>query len=130
LIVVSEAVRTVEGSKLMNEFYGGQKRMGGIGHVIGAQIAELCQAETRVTVLGHVQRGGQPSAQDRLLAAAFGVHAVDLIKAGKFNRMVAWSNRQVIDVAIDDAVKHNQQVEKNGSLVRTARGLGICLGDK
>ncbi|HEU0117424.1 MAG TPA: ATP-dependent 6-phosphofructokinase, partial [Alphaproteobacteria bacterium] len=129
LVVVSEAVRTQEGSKMMNELYGGQKRLGGIGHVIGAQIAELCKAETRVTVLGHVQRGGQPSAQDRLIAAAFGVHAVELIKMGKFNRMVAWSNRQVIDVSIDDAVKHNQQVEKQGSLVKAARGLGISFGD-
>ncbi len=129
LVVVSEAVRTQEGSKMMNELYGGQKRMGGIGHVIGAQIADLCQAETRVTVLGHVQRGGQPSAQDRLIAAAFGVHAVELIKAGKLNRMVAWSNRKVVDVPLEDAVKRNQQVEKDGSMVRTARGLGICLGD-
>lgn len=129
LVVVSEAVRTVGGEKLMNELYGGQKRLGGIGHVIGAQIADLCQAETRVTVLGHVQRGGQPSAQDRLIASAFGVHAVNLIAAGKFDRMVAWSNRRVIDVPIADAIRHNQQVERNGSLVNTARGLGICLGD-
>jgi 6-phosphofructokinase 1 len=129
LVVVSEAVRTEEGSRKMNELYGGQKRLGGIGHVIGAQIAELCQAETRVTVLGHVQRGGQPSAQDRLIAAAFGVHAVDLIAAGQSNRMVAWSHRQVIDVPIAEAVKHYQKVEKGGSLIRTARGLGICLGD-
>jgi len=129
LVVVSEAVRTQEGTKMMNELYGGQKRLGGIGHVIGAQIADLCQAETRVTVLGHVQRGGQPSAQDRLIAAAFGVHAVELIKAGKLNRMVAWSNRMVIDVPLEDAVKNNQQVEKHGSLIKTARGLGICLGD-
>jgi phosphofructokinase-like protein len=130
LVVVSEAVRTIEGNKMVNELYGGQKRMGGIGHVIGAQIADLCKAETRVTVLGHVQRGGQPSAQDRLIAAAFGVHAVELIKAGKFNRMVAWSNREVIDVPIEEAIKHNQQVEKDSSLVQTARGLNICLGDE
>jgi 6-phosphofructokinase 1 len=130
LMVVSEAVRTVGGKRQMTELYGGQKRLGGVGHIIGAQIAELCAAETRVTILGHVQRGGQPSAQDRLIAAAFGVHAVDLIAAGKFNRMVAWSNRHVIDVPIADAVKHYQMVEKNGSLVHTARGLGICLGDK
>lgn len=130
LVVVSEAVRTQEGTSVMNELYGKQKRLGGIGHVIGAQIADLCQAETRVTVLGHVQRGGTPSAQDRLVASAFGVHAVDLIKAGKFNRMVIWSNREVSDVALEDAVKHSpQKVEQSGSLVQTARGLGICMGD-
>ncbi len=130
LVVVSEAVRTSSGDKLMQQFYGGQKRLGGIGQMLGEQIADLCQAETRVTVLGHVQRGGQPTAQDRLLASAFGVHAVDLIAAGKFDRMVAWSNRKVIDVPIADAIKHNQQVERDGSLVKTARGLGICLGDR
>jgi len=129
LIVVSEAVRTQDGVPVTNTLYGGEKRLGGIGHVIGAQIAELCQAETRVTVLGHVQRGGQPSASDRLVAAAFGVHAVELIREGKAGRMVAWSNRGVIDVPIAEAVKQPQQVDPKGSLVKTARGLGICLGD-
>ena len=129
LVIVSEAVRTPEGATVTHTFFGGQKRLGGIGHVIGAQIAELCQAETRVTVLGHVQRGGQPSSQDRVIAAAFGVHAIDLIKQGKSDRMVALSNRRVIDVAITDAIKQNQQVEMDSSLIKTARGLGICLGD-
>jgi 6-phosphofructokinase 1 len=130
LIVVSEAVRSVDGEKLMNEYFGGQKRLGGIGQALGVAIADMCQAETRVTVLGHVQRGGQPTAQDRLLASAFGTHAVELIAAGKSDRMVAWSNRQVIDVALADAIKHSQQVELHGSLIKTARGLGICLGDR
>lgn len=130
LVVVSEAVRSPDGHKMMNELFGGQKRLGGIGHVLGEQISGLCQAEARVTVLGHVQRGGQPSAQDRLIASAFGVHAVNLIAAGRLNRMVAWSNRQVIDVPLSEAIRRSQQVEKEGSLVRTARGLGICLGDE
>jgi 6-phosphofructokinase 1 len=129
LVVVSEAVRTPDGENVIKDFFGGQKRLGGIGHIIGAQIAEACQAETRVTVLGHVQRGGQPSAHDRLLASAFGVHAVTLIQQGKFDRMVAWSNRGVIDVPIAEAIKKYQTVEKDGTLVKTARGLGICLGD-
>jgi len=129
LVVVSEAVRTEEGESVTQSFFGGQKRLGGIGHYIGEKISTLCQAETRVTVLGHVQRGGQPSAQDRLLAAAFGVHAVELIKSGKYGRMVAWSNRKVIDVPIVEAIRHYQAVEPEGTLVKTARGLGICLGD-
>lgn len=129
LIVVSEAVKTVNGEPLMKSFYGGQQRFGGIGHYIGAEIAELCQAETRVTVLGHVQRGGQPSAQDRMLASAFGVHAVELIRNGKDDRMVAWSNREIIDVPILDAISNYQMVDPEGSLVKTARGLDICLGN-
>ncbi|MBI1272893.1 MAG: ATP-dependent 6-phosphofructokinase [Alphaproteobacteria bacterium] len=129
LVVVSEAVKTVSGSAITKEFSGGQKRLGGIGAYIAEQITELCKAETRVTVLGHVQRGGQPSAQDRLLASAFGVRAVDLIREGKSYRMVAWSNREVVDVPIAEAIKHYQVVEKHGTLMRTARGLDICFGD-
>jgi 6-phosphofructokinase 1 len=64
-----------------------------------------------------------------MLGSAFGVHAVDLIAAGKAGRMVAWSYRQVIDVPIEDAVAHYQAVDIDGPLVKTARNLGICLGD-
>jgi 6-phosphofructokinase 1 len=129
LVVVSEAVRTAEGEAMQKAFTDGQKRLGGIGAYIGEQIAKATGAETRVTVLGHVQRGSMPSAGDRLIAAAFGVHAVDLIAAGKFDRMVAWQNRQVVDVGIEDAIAHYQAVELDGTMVKTARGLGISLGD-
>jgi 6-phosphofructokinase 1 len=128
LVVVSEAVRTHEGESIVKSFFGGQKRLGGIGHILGEQIAEACQAETRVTVLGHVQRGGQPIAQDRLLAAAFGVQAVNLIQEGKFGRMVAWKDRQVIDVAIEDAIRESRVVQNDDTLIKTARGLGIYIG--
>lgn len=129
LVVVSEAVKTQEGSGIQREYLGGEKRYGGISSYIGDRIAALTGAETRVTVLGHVQRGSMPSAHDRLIASAFGVHAVDLIAQGKSDRMVAWSNRTVVDVPIKEAIDNFQPVERNGILVRTARGLGICLGD-
>ena len=129
LVVVSEAVTTVEGDMLKVEHVGGEKRYGGIGHYLGERIAAKTGFETRVTVLGHVLRGSAPIHSDRLVAAAFGVHAVELVEKGKFNRMVAWSNRQVIDVAIEDAIASYQAVDLDGALVRTARSLGICLGD-
>jgi phosphofructokinase-like protein len=129
LVVVSEAVRTVEGKTQQIEHTDGEKRYGGIGNYIGTQIAAKTGFETRVTVLGHVQRGCAPVPEDRLIAAAFGVHAVGLVANGKYDRMVAWSNREVIDVAIDDAIKSQQEVDLNGALVKTARALGICLGD-
>ncbi|MDR3517012.1 MAG: ATP-dependent 6-phosphofructokinase [Azospirillaceae bacterium] len=129
LVVVSEAVRTADGKEIQMVYQGGETRFGGIGHYISQQIAAATGAETRVTVLGHVQRGSMPSPRDRLIASAFGVHAVDLIAEGKFDRMVAWSNREVIDVPIEDAIARYQAVELDGALARTARGLGICLGD-
>lgn len=130
LVVVSEAVKTVSGEKFEVTYHGGETRYGGIGQYIGAKIAEATGFETRVTVLGHVQRGGAPTYNDRLLASAFGVKAVDLIKEGKFGRMVAWQNRQIVDVAIEDAIKAYQEVDLNGTLVQTARALGISLGDQ
>lgn len=129
LMVVSEAVKTPDGEKFQVTYHGGEKRYGGIGDFLSREVASATGFETRVTVLGHVQRGSSPTYNDRLLASAFGVKAVDLIKEGKFGRMVAWQNRQVVDVAIEDAIAAYQQVDLNGTLVQTARALGISLGD-
>lgn len=129
LIVVSEAVKTQDGNNLMVSFFGGEERLGGVGQYISHEVSKMCNTEARVTVLGHVQRGASPSPQDRLMASAFGTHAVDLIREEKFDRMVAWSHREIIDVPIEEATKHYQQIDLDSSLVRTARSLGISLGD-
>lgn len=130
LVVVAEAVATEDGTPVTRRQAGGSVTYGGIGHYVGECIAGLTGAETRVTVLGHVQRGGMPTTRDRLMASVFGVHAVDLIAQERFDRMVAWSARQVIDVPIADAVASYHAVDPDGPLVHTARGLGICLGDR
>lgn len=130
LVVVSEAVKTPDGSKAMIKYHGGEERYGGIGHFLAGKISETTGSETRVTVLGHVQRGSQPNHTDRILASAFGVRAVDLIAEGKFDRMVAWSNRGVIDVPIEDAIASYQEVSKDSPLIKTARDLGIYVGDE
>ena len=129
LVIVAEAVRRPDGDAATVTQSGGAVRYGGIGHAVADAIARATGAETRVTVLGHVQRGGSPVARDRMIASAFGVHAVDLIAAGKFDRMVALSNRAIIDVPLAEAIRQPQVVDPSGPLVRTARGLGICLGD-
>lgn len=126
LVVVAEAVLTEEGRPVKQ----GRGSYGGIGHYVAERLTADTGAETRVTVLGHVQRGGQPNAGDRLLASALGVHAVQLVAEGRFDRMVAWINRQVGDVPIQHAIDNYQAVEPDGALVATARGLGICLGDQ
>lgn len=128
LIVVAEAVRTEDGSPVAVTG-SGRIRYGGVGHYIAERLAGQIEAEIRVTVLGHVQRGGIPDARDRLMASAFGVHAVDLIAAGRFDRMVAWRGRQLIDVPLADVIGAPQIVETDGPIVGTARALGICMGD-
>ena len=130
LIVVAEAVRTETGEPLVVGEADGKPRYGGIGHHLGNRLAEVIDAEIRVTALGHVQRGGTPDARDRLMASAFGVRAVDLIAEGRFDRMVAWQNRRLVDVPIDEAIAAYQTVDVIGPVIETARGLGICLGDQ
>jgi phosphofructokinase-like protein len=129
LIIVAEAVKTENGKPVILSKEGSRIRYGGISHYLAEKISESTRAEVRAMVLGHVQRGGQPCAQDRILASAFGVHAVDLIAENKFDRMVAWQNRCVKDVPILDAINQFQEVDTQGAMIRTARGLGIFLGD-
>jgi ATP-dependent phosphofructokinase / diphosphate-dependent phosphofructokinase len=129
LVVVAEAVRTEHGEPVITMEPGGKRRFGGIGHYLGRRIAEETGAETRVTVLGHTQRGGTPSPRDRFFASAFGVHAVNLIAQGKFDRMVGWANRSCVDVALSEVIARTHPVDLEGTSVHTARGLGICLGD-
>lgn len=129
LIVVSEAVKDEAGKSVKLKDINGKERYGGIGQYLSCKIQQETGAETRFMVLGHVQRGGQPDSTDRIIASAFGVHAVDLIAEGKKDRMVAWQNRQVVDVPLLDAIKEYRSVTLDDTLVKTALGLGIYLGD-
>ena len=129
LVVVAEGVKTETGERATQAHFGGEIRYGGIGQYLGAQIDSLVGAETRVTVLGHVQRGGMPSMRDRLVASAFGVHAVDLVAQGRFDRMVAWQDRGIVDVPLRDVIDVYRCVDPYGPMVMTARGLGIYVGE-
>ena len=128
LVLVAESVKNA-GQAVQRQHSGGGVTYGGIGNALGDAIAQLTGAETRVTILGHVQRGGQPTWEDRVLGSAFGVHAVDLIAAGRFDRMVAWQQRRVVDMPLAAVIERPQEVDPDGPLVRTARGLGISMGD-
>lgn len=129
IAIVSEAVCTESGDLMTKVDRSGECRLGGIGQYLADTIATCSGAETRVTVLGHVQRGGIPSPLDRVLGSAFGVAAVDLIATGNYDEIVTWQNREVVSVPIPEAIGQYRAVDPNDTLVKTARGLGICLGD-
>ena len=129
LIVVAESVRKENGSRATVKFIDGQVRLGGIGTYLGDEIYKITNAETRVTVLGHVQRGAQPTHRDRLIASAFGVHAVDLVSQEKFNRIVIWKNRGVSDIPLDSIAGKSKTINKNDPLIKVAEGLGIYVGE-
>jgi len=129
LVVVAEGVKTEDGTLATKAQSHGQMRYGGIGQYLSEHLAAKTELETRVTTLGHIQRGGTPSTRDRLLASAFGVHAVDMVAQGKAGHMVAWRDNGVIEVPLDDVCIGPRTLEPDNALVTVARGLGIYVGE-
>jgi phosphofructokinase-like protein len=114
IVVVAEGAKFKESTLVtqeqkLDEF--GHVRLGGIAETLAAQIEHRTAYETRVSVLGHLQRGGSPTAFDRVLGTRFGVKAVELAKNKKFGRMVALSSNKIIDVPLEDAVKAIKTVD-------------------
>ena len=108
--------------------HGGAPRLGGICMSLAAQIADACGAETRATVLGHLQRGGSPSPFDRVLGTRFGAAAVHLIAEGGMGRMVALRGTDIVSVGIKEAIAEPKLVDPKGELIKTARSVGISFG--
>lgn len=104
--------------------------LGGVGYQLQEEIkAAGCDAPSRVTVLGHLQRGGTPIAFDRVLATQFGVKAFEMVQQGKFGRMAAYRNNTIIDVPLKEAIIEYNHVDPDSFLVQTARSIGISFGD-
>jgi ATP-dependent phosphofructokinase / diphosphate-dependent phosphofructokinase len=127
LVVVAEGVKLPPTDTHGNPFP--IPRPGQVGFVIGDTIHTILKKDVRVTVLGHIQRGGSPSPFDRILATRFGVEAVELVARGEFNRMVCLEAGEIESVTLDEAVGENRLVDPKGSMVRTARAVGITFGD-
>ncbi len=104
-------------------------RLGGIGNKIARETEHCTGLESRVTVLGHLVRGGTPTAFDRILASRFGSEAVHLAMSRKFNRMVSLRGDNVSSVSLEEAVGKLRTVPLNSPLIRLAKSLGISLGD-
>ena len=121
-------VVVAEGVKLPPEMKE-NRRASSVGNLIGNSIAHGSHKEVRVSVLGHIQRGGSPSPFDRILATRFGVAAVDLVAAGGFGMMVALHGDSIVSVDVAHAVGHLKSVDPKGEVVRTARAIGIGFGD-
>lgn len=131
IVVVAEGAYPLDGQKVvrLNKAENlGVERLGGVGAMVAEQISECMQMETRVVVLGHVQRGGTPTHFDRILGSRFGVRAVELIEREGYGRMVSLRGREVCDVDIADAVDSLNRVDPDGDLVKAAESLGIMLG--
>ena len=131
LVVVAEGAREKNADFVTSAGHEANReaRLGGIGEVVTAELEKRTGKEARNCVLGHLQRGGSPTPFDRALCSMFGATAVELIAAGDFGQMVAFTSLGVKGVKISEAVGRLKTVPPDGNLARTARALGISLGD-
>jgi len=131
IVVVGEGARPLGGtpSEVEPAGPGRAARLGGAGERVSQELAaRRVGHDVRVTVLGHLQRGGIPTASDRLLATRFGAHAAELCAQRRFGRMVMLRNGYIDSIPIDESVRAPGRIDTAGELVRCARAMGIELG--
>lgn len=132
IICVSEGARPVGGDQVVDRIDKSSPdpiRLGGVGRVVADQVGEMTGIETRTTVLGHVQRGGTPVHQDRILGTRFGFRAMEVLMEGKRDRLVVMRNNEITDIEILEAADKQRNVPLDDPLVRAARSVGTCFGD-
>lgn len=132
LVIVAEGAAPLGGTLVVKRRVEGSPdpiRLGGVGKLIADHIEMETGISTRYTVLGHIQRGGTPTAMDRRLATDLGAHAADMIAEGKFGRMAAIRGSKISDVPLSKVAGKIRKVPLNHPTVRAARGLGMGFGD-
>jgi 6-phosphofructokinase 1 len=130
MVVVAEGAKPAGGEvTILGKEVGRLERLGGVGEKVAAQLQEMTGREARVVVLGHLLRGGTPTAADRLIALRFGAAAVRALDEGKEGIMVAIDPPDVLYVPLEEATRRMKSVPLNSDTVLTARDLGITFGD-
>jgi phosphofructokinase-like protein len=129
IVVVAEGAKPVGGDVTVTEKGLGEVRLGGIGKKVADKIQEKTGKETRVMVLGHLQRGGAPTTFDRLLCLRFGTAAIRFAEAGKFGTMVALRSAEICAVQIKEAIGKMKTVPLDSDIIQTARSLGTSFGE-
>jgi 6-phosphofructokinase len=130
MVVVAEGAHPVGGRPVMQRIGpDGSPRLGGIGTWLADELAQRVRFEVRATVLGHVQRGGTPTAFDRVLATRLGCAAAWQVQHGDFGKMVAVRGQSIVGVPLDEVAKTTRRVPPTGEKVMTARYLGVSFGD-
>jgi len=132
IVVVAEGARQVGGDRMASvaAHAGHAERLGGIGEQVATALAQLTGKDSRCVVLGHLLRGGSPTAFDRVAALRFGTAAVRALAGGQSGVMVALDGNDVRPVPLAEVAGRMKVVPLDGDTVATARELGICLGDR
>ncbi len=132
IVVVAEGARPIGGEMVIERTLTGRTdpvKLGGIGAKLGYELESLTRMETRVTVLGHLQRGGSPIASDRILSTRYGAAAVEAAMEREFGTMVALQGNEIVRVPLSEAVNRLKKVDLLNPVLLSARNLGIAMGD-
>ncbi len=130
IVVVAEGAKPVGGNvTIRSRELGRAERLGGIGEAVAAELQELTAKESRCVVLGHLLRGGSPTAIDRVLGVTFGAAAVEALSKGMDGVMVALNPPRIDFVPIEKAIAELKLVSRDSEFVQTSRALDICFGD-
>ncbi|MFH1190397.1 MAG: ATP-dependent 6-phosphofructokinase [Candidatus Omnitrophota bacterium] len=132
IVVVAEGAKPKGGDVVIQRMVKESSdpiRLGGVGFVLGDQIEKLTGFETRSVVMGHLQRGGTPTAFDRVLATQLGSKAVDMMTGKSFGKMVAMQKSALVTVDLKDVAKGHRSVPADHPLIKTAVSLGTCFGN-
>jgi len=132
IVVVAEGAKSKTGEMVVSKVIEDSPdpiRLGGIGNKVAQELEKLVGLEARATILGHLQRGGTPSAYDRILSTRYGVEAVELLMQGKYGTMVTLKGLNMSYESLENVIGQNKSVDPDGELVRAAKSIGICFGN-
>lgn len=132
VVVVAEGAKSVSGEIHVSKVIENSPdpiRLGGIGTKVADDLEALVGLEARATILGHIQRGGTPTAHDRILSTRYGAAAVDLLMEGKYGNMITLQGDTIGYDSLENVIGKNKGVDPNGELVKIAKGIGITFGD-
>lgn len=132
IIVVAEGAKSKTGEMVVSKVVENSPdpiRLGGIGSKVAHDLEEIIGLEARATILGHLQRGGTPSAYDRILSTRYGVAAVELAMEGKFGNMVTLKGNDMSYDSLENVIGQTKNVDPTGELVKAAKNIGISFGD-
>ncbi len=128
VIVVAEGAMEKGAEPTFQTSVSGRRNLGGVGHVVAERLFQLTGNDTRITVLGHIQRGGQPCPFDRVLGTLYGVKAVDLALSRDFGKVVVMRQHRMDAIPYSTVANRFREVDKNDMYLRAAEAIGVCLG--
>ncbi len=129
IIVASEGAAEKHGAAIYKDEIGGTKNLGGVGSLVAKRLYDMTSMDIRVTVLGHLQRGGAPNSADRILATRFGVYATELAAKKQYGRLVVLRGQELADIQYKDIQRYQRRtILPSDEILKTAEGIDICLG--